>query len=177
MNTWCDNVFCLFVFHPRLQSPCCIIHMYSQRTACWSTLRYSYLMTPTMHLRCNWYTALHKQTNKKTLSWLSEQTIAVKMIFKWFVQDMDIINSTVITQPPLCRPPSIITHLSATDAAFCFYPNSHLCHSKALHQIIVVMWQSCLIMALFLKFSFQKCLSLLELGQFYDLKPFQSPVL
>lgn len=64
------------------------------------------------------------------------------MVFKWFLQDTDIMDSTVITQPPPCRPPSIITHLSATVVAFCFYPNSHLYCPKALKQIVVVMWKS-----------------------------------
>lgn len=110
--------------------------MYFQWTACWSALRYSHLVTPSMHLCCNWYTVL------LTEQWLWAQTIAVKMIFKWFLQDMDIMDSTVITQPPPCRLPSIITHLSATVVAFCFNPNSHLYCPKALKQIVVVMWKS-----------------------------------
>lgn len=55
---------------------------------------------------------------------------------------MDIIDSTLITQPS-SLPPSIITHLSATVVAFCLYPNSQLYCPKELYHIIVVMWESC----------------------------------
>lgn len=128
----CDNVFCSSAGHPCLQSSSCIIHMYFQATTCWSTPRYSYLMTPAMHLHCNWYTALHKQIQTK--KWLSEQPLTAKMIFKWFLQDMNIIDSTIITHASLCCPPSISSHLIATVVAF-FPLNSCLYHWQALHRL------------------------------------------
>lgn len=71
-----------------------------------------------------------------------EQTIPEQMTLKWFLQDMDIIDFAVVTQPPCTPPPPLRPPPSPTRVQqWWFYCNS-LCYCpKALNHIIVVMWK------------------------------------
>lgn len=83
---------------------------------------------------------IYAVTDTQPQEW--EQTVPEKMTFKWFLQDMDIIDSTATTHPssPLSlSSPTKVQELwlSPSPPTVSFY------HPKALNHIIVVMWKSC----------------------------------
>lgn len=71
--------------------------------------------------------------------WLSEQPLTAKMIFKWFLQEMDIIDSTIY--PSFFLLSSL--HQHPFNCNSCGFFPSTVAYTADKHYTDFVMWQSC----------------------------------
>lgn len=100
-------------------------------TGCWSTVRYSYLMTPTIHLCCNRYTASGVGANCTREN--DFQMVSAGHGHYWLHCHNPSFLPLSLSSPTKVQE----LWLSPSPPTVSFY------HPKALNHIIVVMWKSC----------------------------------